>query len=87
MKNYIETVLIDYVAFNAVFNIICSRGMTVTNPHREFWPSRESNQRPPILKSSMVLTELCGFGVETVDLDRNDTVQKLHTVRLRHFCQ
>ena len=28
--------------------------MTIINPRREYWPSRGSNQRPPVLKSSMI---------------------------------
>ena len=33
--------------------------MTVINPRKEYWPSRGSNQRPPVLKSATLLTELC----------------------------
>ena len=35
--------------------------MTVINPQKEYWPSRGSNQRPPVLKSAMVLTDLWGL--------------------------
>ena len=34
--------------------------MTIVNPRKEYWPSRGSNQRPPVLKSAMLLTELVG---------------------------
>ena len=30
------------------------------NPLKEYWPSWESNQRPPVLKSSMLPTEIGG---------------------------
>ena len=34
--------------------------MTIINPRKEYWSSRGSNQRPPVLKSAMLLTELWG---------------------------
>ena len=34
--------------------------MTVINPRKEYWPSRGSNQRPPVLKSATLPTELLG---------------------------
>ena len=34
--------------------------MTIINPRKEYWPSRGSNQRPPILKSATLPTELWG---------------------------
>ena len=34
--------------------------MTIINPRKEFWPSRRSNQQPPILKSATLPTELWG---------------------------
>ena len=34
--------------------------MTKTNPRKEYWPSRGSNQRPLDLKSATQLTELRG---------------------------
>ena len=33
--------------------------MTIINPQREYWPSWRLNQRPPVLKSATLLTELC----------------------------
>ena len=35
--------------------------MTITNPWREYWPSLGSNQRPPVLKSAVLPTELWGL--------------------------
>ena len=32
--------------------------MTITNPRKELWPSQGSNQRPPVLKSGTLPTEL-----------------------------
>ena len=32
--------------------------MTIINPKKEYWPSRGSNQRPPVLKSGTPPTEL-----------------------------
>ena len=32
--------------------------MTIINPWKEYWPTRRSNQRPPVLKSATLLTEL-----------------------------
>ena len=34
--------------------------MTIINPRIEYWPSRGSNQRPPLLKSATLPTELWG---------------------------
>ena len=34
--------------------------MTIINPRKEYWPSRGSNQRPPVLKSATLPTELWG---------------------------
>ena len=34
--------------------------MTIINPWKEYWPSRGSNQRPPVIKSATLPTELWG---------------------------
>ena len=34
--------------------------MTIINPRKEYWPSRGSNQRLPVLKSATLPTELWG---------------------------
>ena len=34
--------------------------MTIINPRKENWPSRGSNQRPPVLKPATLPTELWG---------------------------
>ena len=44
----------------------CERGMnpdaiTIINPRKEHWPSRESNQRPPVHKSATLMTKLKGL--------------------------
>ena len=35
--------------------------MTIINPQKEYWPTQGSNQRPPVLKSAMLQTELWGL--------------------------
>ena len=37
--------------------------MTIINPRKEYWPSQGSNQRPPVLKSAMLQTELWGLSL------------------------
>ena len=37
--------------------------MTIINPRKEYWPSRGSNQRPPLLQSATLPTELWGLGL------------------------
>ena len=32
--------------------------VTIVSPRKEYWPSRVSNQQPPVLKSAMLQTEL-----------------------------
>ena len=34
--------------------------MTIINPRKEYWSSRESNQQPPVRKSTALPTELLG---------------------------
>ena len=34
--------------------------MTIINPRKEYWLGRGSNQRPPVLKSGTLLTEVWG---------------------------
>ena len=38
--------------------------MTSIDPRKEYWSSRGSNQRPPVLKSATLLTELWGWAFE-----------------------
>ena len=40
--------------------------MTIINPWKEYWPSRGSNQRPPVLKSAMLPTEPWGLAGQEV---------------------
>ena len=40
--------------------------MTIINPQKEYWLNRGSNQQPPVLKSAMQPTELCGSAVVLV---------------------
>ena len=35
--------------------------MTIINPRKQYWPSQGLNQRPPVLKSAMLPTELWGL--------------------------
>ena len=37
-----------------------SFAMTIINPKKRYWPSRESNKLPPVLKSATLPTELWG---------------------------
>ena len=37
--------------------------MTIINPQKEYWPSRGSNQRPPVVKSAMLQNELWGLAM------------------------
>ena len=44
----------------------CERGMnpvtmTIINPLKDYWPSPELNQQPPVLKSAMLQNELWGL--------------------------
>ena len=34
--------------------------MTIINPRKEYWPSRRSNQRPPVPKFATLPTEVWG---------------------------
>ena len=47
--------------------------MTIINPRKEYWPSRGSNQRPPVLKSATLPTELLG---SVTDIWRERTLKK-----------
>ena len=44
--------------------------MTIIKTQKEYWPSRESKQGPPILKSSMLSTELCRLGLKAATTRR-----------------
>ena len=37
--------------------------MTIINPPKEYWPSWESNERPSVLKSATLATELWDLAV------------------------
>ena len=39
--------------------------MTIINPWKEYWPSQGSNQRPAVLKSATLPTELRGLALFT----------------------
>ena len=39
--------------------------ISIINPPKEYWPSWGSNQRPPVLKSATLLTELWGSAIST----------------------
>ena len=45
--------------------------MTNINPRKEYWPSRGSNQRPPVLKSTPLPTELWGLALKCEDNNCN----------------
>ena len=45
--------------------------MTIVNHWKEYWLSRESNQRPPILKSATLPTELWGLAYFSIPVDNN----------------
>ena len=42
-----------------------SVSITIINPWKEYWLSRGSNQRPPVLKFATLLTELWGLCVKS----------------------
>ena len=42
--------------------------MTIINRRREYWPNRGSNQRPPVLKSTTLPTELWGSALMNENL-------------------
>ena len=44
--------------------------MNIISPRKEYWPSRGSNQRPPVLKSATLPTELGGSSLSK--LSRNE---------------
>ena len=45
--------------------------MTITNPRKEYWPSRRSNLPPPVLKSATLLTELLWSAQRERDRERD----------------
>ena len=42
--------------------------MTIINPRKEYWLNRGSNQRPPVLKSAMLPTELWGSAKKVLNI-------------------
>ena len=42
--------------------------MTIISPRKEYWPSRGSNQRPPVLKSATLPTEQWGSFYRSIEL-------------------
>ena len=59
--------------------------MIIINPRKEYWPSRESNQRPPVLKSATLPTELWGSASDEqpffLNLLPNDKVLEWHKLK------
>ena len=51
--------------------------MTVINPRKEYWPSRGSYQRPSVLKSATLPTELCGSTQGSNDSNLSSTGRAL----------
>ena len=43
--------------------------LTIINPLKEYWPSQESNQRPSVLKSGTLPTELEGLAKKKIEPD------------------
>ena len=50
--------------------------MTIINPRKEYWPSRGSNQQPPVLKSAILPTELWGLAEEIRYIGNTDEDSK-----------
>ena len=50
--------------------------MTIINPLKGYWPSRGSNQQPPVLKSTTLPTELWGSASST----QGETVVKGYSI-------
>ena len=48
--------------------------MTLISPRKEYWPSRESNERPPVLKSATLPTELWG----SARLSQTDSIYRVN---------
>ena len=53
---YIKTMDNGEIGMNPV-------AMPFFSPRKEYWPNRGSNQRPPVLKSCALPTELWGSGI------------------------
>ena len=49
--------------------------MTIINPRKEYWPCRRSNQRPPVLKSCTLPTELWGSAISNEQIVRTKTYE------------
>ena len=45
--------------------------MTIINPRKKYWPSRGSNQQPPVLKPCTLPTELRGVA-ESMESDERE---------------
>ena len=54
--------------------------MTIINPQKEYWPSRGSNQRPPVLKYTMVSTELWGSALIKKEQTRHKFYHLVNTL-------
>ena len=50
--------------------------MFIINPRKEYWPRRESNRQPHVLKSDTLPTEQWGSACEELDLSSSPTVRK-----------
>ena len=60
----VKNVLLLSKELTSMINISLSKymnlvAMTIISPQKEYFPSRESNQQPPVLKLAMLPTELC----------------------------
>ena len=61
--------------------------LTFINPRKEYWLSRRSNQRLPVLKSWTLSTELWGYASHTLPLDNilGSTKLKIFIERLGKY--
>ena len=50
--------------------------ITIINPQREYWPSWGSNQRPPVLKSTMLPTELWSLALPEMKVREMSMIKK-----------
>ena len=63
--------------------------MAIINPRKEYRPSRGSNQRSPVLKTTTLPTELwsSAFHEYTITYDDDLLSVMIHGDTLGHFCQ
>ena len=59
--------------------------MTIINPRKEYWPSQRSHQRPPVLKSATLPTQLQGSALENRQITTLASIKSLLNDKLLPF--